>query len=79
MSKARDRFHVFFVNDAIEAGYLDKNYSRYGDFFYVLLDFKDPEKPVLVATDNGQPEDNSFARDYAWIAPLLNKLARGES
>lgn len=73
-----DRFRVMFVEDAVKAGYLDQWWIRNGDFFYVLLDFEDPLKPVLVATDHGQPEDNSFVRDYSWIAPLLNKLAAGE-
>jgi hypothetical protein len=69
-----DRFRVMFVDDAIKAGYLDAWWNRSNEFFYVLLDFLDPLKPVLVATDGGQPEDNTFTRDYAWIAPLLNKL-----
>ncbi len=63
-----------FVTDAIRDGILDGWYGRGNDYFYVLLDFKDPAKPVLVATDCGQPEDNSFMRDYSWIAPLLNQL-----
>lgn len=29
---------------------------------------------VAEEIDNGEPEDNLFVRDYAWIKPLLEKV-----
>jgi len=31
---------------------------------------------IAMHTDRGEPEDNSFFRDYSWIAPLLEKVYR---
>ena len=70
-----DRFRVMLVRDAVAAGYLDKWYLKYNEWDYVLLDFK-TEKPEIICIDGGQPEDNTLVRDWAWIAPLLNKLSR---
>jgi hypothetical protein len=61
-----DRFRVMYIDEAIKAGYLDKWWNRHDAFFYVLLDFQDPQKPVLVATDIVANK---------WIVPLLNQLA----
>ncbi len=73
-----ERFRVMFAQDAVDEGYLDDSYTRWDDFYYVLMDFKDPLKPEYVAGDGGKPEDQSFVRNFQWIAPLLNRVARGE-
>lgn len=39
-----------------------------------LLDTKDTP-PRLVAADGGEPEDQTFRRDLAWVVRELNKLA----
>lgn len=44
------------------------------DYASFIIDFRDP-KPCILARDYGEPEDNSFHRDYNWIVPLLNELA----
>jgi len=31
---------------------------------------------ILEERDNGEPEDNLFVRDYAWIKPALEKVYR---
>jgi hypothetical protein len=31
------------------------------------------ERVIARETDHGEPEDNSFTRDYAWIEPLIHK------
>jgi hypothetical protein len=38
----------------------------------VLLD---TETKIVLGRDHGEPEDNSFSRDYQWIVELLNEQA----
>jgi hypothetical protein len=42
---------------------------------YELRAFRDGEL-ILAATDSGEPEDNMFLRDYAWIKPRLEEAYR---
>jgi hypothetical protein len=68
------RFRVLTPKECREQG-IDI-YNDGDDYFpSYLVDFKDPEKPSVIASDNGEPEDNMFCRDYQWVAPLLNQLA----
>lgn len=34
------------------------------------------DKMINSAMIGGEPEDNSYTRDYAWIAPMLQNLAK---
>lgn len=36
----------------------------------------DTERGVCVGTDGGEPEDQTFVRDWRWVAVELNRLAR---
>ena len=47
------------------------------DWDMALLEFdhETGEFVRVVATDGGEPEDNSFRRDYAWIVDEMNTLA----
>jgi hypothetical protein len=38
---------------------------------YALIDTQSGEE---VALDGGEPEDQSFQRDWSWVPPLLNRL-----
>ena len=42
------------------------------DSYTELVDTKTGE---VVGSDGGEPEDNSFGRDWSWVCPLLNKVA----
>lgn len=50
--------------------------ERLNDYDYRMAlhdrDSKYPEDPI--AFDGGEPEDNTFYRDWSWVVPLLNKL-----
>jgi hypothetical protein len=41
-------------------------------FGYTLI-VKHNGEIILEECDHGEPEDNSFMRDYAWIKPALEK------
>jgi hypothetical protein len=45
------------------------------DYYQAVLD---TERNVVVGTDGGEPEDQTLARDWDWVAPALNAaLAAG--
>ena len=48
--------------------------TEYGSEYKELVDTKTGE---VVGTDGGEPEDNTFYRDWAWVPTLLNKVANG--
>lgn len=65
----------------------DKNYPEAEDFgkwhddyeldwLQAIYECDDEGTPIrLVSTDGGEPEDNSFNRDGAWIVGELNRAA----
>lgn len=65
-------FRVFSIGDARERKLPGINKWQNGG--YLIYDFRDPDNPVLLASDAMEPEDILFVRDLAWIAPLLNEL-----
>ena len=74
------RFRVIDYDDdsLIAAGITNPDLlpGNRGDYDYrnSLWDFKDPQNPVLIDIDGGEPEDQSFYRDWRWVPDLLNKL-----
>lgn len=42
----------------------------------VIVRIEDDGTEEIVGYDHGEPEDNSFTRDYRWVAKELNKLAK---
>lgn len=49
----------------------ERNLGGY-DYAYECYDTK---ADVVLGCDGGEPEDNSFDRDWSWVLPLLNSLA----
>lgn len=49
-----------------------KNVTNGWDSYCVLID---TETNTQIASDGGEPEDNSFGRDWSWVPDLLNQLA----
>ena len=70
------RFVVVSLSEARSKGYPDVDvYGAYGNAGALLYE-TDGKKPIrLISDDGGEPEDQSFFRDWKWVAPLLNKLA----
>jgi hypothetical protein len=48
--------------------------TEYGSEYVELVDTKTGE---VVGSDGGEPEDNTFYRDWSWVPELLNKVANG--
>ncbi len=46
--------------------------SDYGDEYRELVDTSTGD---VVGSDGGEPEDNTFYRDWSWVPTLLNKVA----
>jgi len=66
-----------FVNESEAAakGYPEAEANPWGNDRMCLYE-TDGEKPIrLVAMDGGEPEDQSFGRDWSWVLRELNKLA----
>lgn len=71
-----DRYILISVKEANEKGYPDA--PDCWDPYNTCLYETDGEKPVrLVHVDGGEPEDQTFYRDWNWIVAELNKLAEG--
>jgi hypothetical protein len=70
-------YKVVGLLDAKKAGYPAPTWGWDEDEWYEWYDqgiwrFEDDEPVEFIATSGGEPEDNSFIRDYAWVAPALN-------
>lgn len=44
------------------------------EYRHVLVDTSTAPS-TIIAADGGEPEDQSFVRDWAWVPDLLNRLA----
>ena len=49
---------------------LSEETNRWGEEYNVLIDTLTGERYY----DRGEPEDNSFHRDWSWVPTLLNEL-----
>lgn len=67
-----ERFVVLDLNEAVVRGWCEA--WEAGECRSGLFDAA-TEPPTLVGTDYGEPEDNSFHRDWRWVSKLLNALA----
>lgn len=50
---------------------------RYEDSDGGHMELVDTTTGEVVGYDGGEPEDNTFRRDWAWVPKLLNKVASG--
>lgn len=69
----RVRFEIIPDNDPR----VKDHFGRWADGCrHCIMDYDESVNGELkiIATDCGEPEDNSFYRDYAWIVPLLNQM-----
>lgn len=71
-------YRVVPINEAMEQGYPDATRwdGYYEDWEMALYRFENGTPVEFLASDGGEPEDNSFLRDGAWIAPALNAAYR---
>lgn len=71
-----ERFQMFGIEEAAQKFNLEELKGWYdGDCKDCILDFKDPNHPVVVGTDGGEPEDKILCRDYSWVCGALNSVA----
>lgn len=75
-------YKVVIIRDAFENKYPDwedwaddeGNFNDWlDDWASAIYRFEDDIAVELLSIDGGEPEDNSFTRDGAWIAPALLK------
>ena len=65
------RFRVLSTYE-MEKALPDAEGFGYRDECQYLAEFVPGETPRLVGSDGGEPEDNSFYRDWAWVVGELN-------
>jgi len=69
-----ERFAVMHVPDAAKRFTAPEIESFTGDEYgWVVVD---NEKNEIVGCDGGEPEDQTLARDWDWVVPLLNKVVQ---
>lgn len=66
------KFYLVDFEAALALGLaLEKERPYLGYFSFVIEDT--PSGPQVLATDGGEPEDQTLSRDWAWVVPALNK------
>lgn len=57
-----------------EAEDYGSGYDGYEDEYrYLLYRFEDKVPMELIGSDGGEPEDQTFSRDWAWVPRALNE------
>lgn len=67
-----NRFRVLSINDAKACGASDPEDAWEDDYRSCMVEFASGEKPKLLAFDGGEPEDQTFGRNWAWVVKALN-------
>lgn len=74
-SQTNTRFRVVTAAEAKKCGYLESEDYYADDYRGILYEF-DGDTPVRVlGVDGGEPEDQTFGRDWSWVVPELNRLS----
>lgn len=69
-------YKILLLSEAFKAGYPGLEYYDEQDFddydySFGLWRFENDKPVELLGTDGGEPEDNSFVRDWCWVAKAL--------
>lgn len=67
-----NRFRVLSVQDAVACGALGDEYANYDGYMTCMVEFAHGEKPRFLAFDCGEPEDQTFGCNWAWVVKALN-------
>ena len=69
------RFRVLDATDAAKH-FPDDDCDEGDRYRRYLVEFTDDDKPArIVGSDGGEPEDQTFGRDWNWVCGELNRLA----
>jgi len=50
--------------------------AEYDDYVHVLVEFDEAGRQVrYLGEDRGEPEDQTFLRDWSWVETELNRMA----
>ena len=69
------RFVVIDQKEAWARRWRDEPPFDWEDEYRRLLFDTSTSPPTEIASDGGEPEDQTLYRDWAWVPKLLNKLA----
>lgn len=65
---------VIEITEAKSKGYPDSDWlSDWDDYGSVLYEFRGGKPFKQLASDGGEPEDNTLSRDHSWIAGALQE------
>lgn len=67
-------FRVVQVDEAVNGGYPETQEYWRNDYRCCLYEFNGETPVRFVAMDGGEPEDQTFYRDWSWVPEELNKL-----
>ena len=76
-------YTVEYIFDTSKLPETDEDYTKTGDSWSNILIIKNDETEIARYYDNGEPEDNSFIRDWGWVKGELSRayglgLAKGK-
>lgn len=60
-------------NELVSLGYKDFNHKNF-EYTNWLVEIHDDGRIDVLESDNGEPEDQTFLRNFSWIADRLNRL-----
>lgn len=73
--KMKEYVKLFWASDLKKKPGFE-HYKYYDDFDHVLIKlnkFGEPTPGGEIAIDGGEPEDQSFLRDWSWVPELINE------
>ncbi len=68
------KYEILTNEEEVKLGIAEKD--KWDDYCLMLWLFVDDKPVKLIASDGGEPEDNSFGRDWNFVPGELNKLAK---
>jgi len=68
-------FKLLNIDEVVAAG-LPEDKDEYSEYRTFLVEFVDGKANRTVGVDGGEPEDQTFWRDWHWVVDELNKLAK---
>ena len=71
---AGNRFELLEWEGVVERFGEDTAREWLWDEYNYSLVLVDNKKNEVIQQDGGEPEDNSFCRDWGWVCPLLNEV-----
>ena len=66
-------YKLFSQEEAVKAGLEEENLYRNEGYIHHLVEVIDGKPIRVLGSDGGEPEDQTFGRDWKWVVEEINK------